>query len=122
MALSFRPACSVLHKDFQSLLTLIYTSTTKMGLVLRPSAPSPSAALAPIADLTKSVASLTTCATLFDMHGITLASDARLLAQETCEAVRSLVGSFLDNAGEDYLVSVPAPSTISLTRPAASFP
>ncbi|TFK80740.1 hypothetical protein K466DRAFT_558774 [Polyporus arcularius HHB13444] len=102
--LDSRPTCTVLSKDFQSLLTLIYTSTTKVTLVLRPSAPAPSAALAPIKDLGTSITSFATCATLFDLHGATLASDARSMAREVCEAVRALASTFVDSAGEDYLV------------------
>ncbi|RPD66363.1 hypothetical protein L226DRAFT_500670 [Lentinus tigrinus ALCF2SS1-7] len=98
------PTCAVLYKDYQSLLTLIYTSTTKVTLVLRPSAPAPSAALAPIKDLGTSITSFATCATLFDLHGVTLASDARSLARQVCEAVRALASMFVDSAGEDYLV------------------
>ncbi len=72
--------------------------------MLRPSAPAPSAALAPIKDLGTSITSFATCATLFDLHGATLASDARSLAREVCEAVRALASTFVDSAGEDYLV------------------
>ncbi|KAI0724008.1 hypothetical protein C8T65DRAFT_704651 [Cerioporus squamosus] len=102
--LDSRPACAVLHKDYQSLLTLIYTSTTKVTLVLRPSAPAPSAAIAPIKDLGTSITSFATCATLFDLHGATLASDARSLAREVCESVRALASMFVDSGGEDYLM------------------
>ena len=102
--LDSRPTCAVLYKDFQSLLTLIYTSTTKVTLVLRPSAPAPAAALAPIKDLGTSITSFATCATLFNLHGAAVASDARLLAREVCEAVRALASMFVDSAGEDYLV------------------
>ncbi|KAI0636747.1 Grap2 and cyclin-D-interacting-domain-containing protein [Trametes polyzona] len=102
--LSERPTVAVLHKDFQSLLTLIYTSTTKLTLVLRPSAPSPAAALAPIRDLGTSITSLATCASLFDLHGLTLSSDARNAAHDICDGVRSLASTFIDDAGEEYLV------------------
>ncbi|KAI0807598.1 hypothetical protein C8Q74DRAFT_75847 [Fomes fomentarius] len=64
----------------------------------------PSAALAPIKDLGTSVTSLATCATLFDLHGSTLSSEARLLACNVFEAVRTLTNMFVESAGEDYLV------------------
>ncbi|KAI0819514.1 hypothetical protein BC628DRAFT_1017674 [Trametes gibbosa] len=102
--LSDRPSCPVLQKDFQSLLTLVYTSTTKVTLVLRPSAPSPTAALAPVADLGTSLTSLATCATLFDIHGKTIASYSRQAARNVCEAVSSLAETFVDDAGKEYLV------------------
>lgn len=75
-----------------------------MTLVLRPSAPAPSAALAPIKDLASSITSFVTCASLFDLHGSTLASEVRALARDVCEAVRALSTMFVDSAGEDYLV------------------
>ncbi|KAM5534075.1 hypothetical protein V8D89_012256 [Ganoderma adspersum] len=99
-----RPALAVLHKDFQSLLTLVYTSTTKLTLVLRPSEPVPSAALAPIKDLGTSITSLATCATLFFIYGTTLASEVGLLAQDVIKAVRSLTSMFVEDGGDDYLV------------------
>lgn len=102
--LTERPSCPVLQKDYQSLLTLIYTSTTKLTLVLRPSAPAPSAALGPISDLGTSVTSLAACATLFDLHGATLSSYAREATQGICGAVKSLADTFVEDAGEEYLV------------------
>ncbi|EJF66063.1 hypothetical protein DICSQDRAFT_143418 [Dichomitus squalens LYAD-421 SS1] len=102
--LASRPTLAVIHKDFQSLLTLIYTSTTKVTLVLRPTEPAPNAALAPIRDLGTSITSLATCATLFHLYGTTLASETRLLASDVIEAVRSLAMMFVEDAGGDYLV------------------
>ncbi|OSD08630.1 hypothetical protein PYCCODRAFT_39800 [Trametes coccinea BRFM310] len=98
------PTPAVLHKDYQTLLTLIYTSTTKLTLVLRPSAPAPKAALGPISDLGAAITSIATCATLFDLHGSTLSSYARRSAREICEAVISLAGTFVEDSGEEYLV------------------
>ncbi|PCH37961.1 hypothetical protein WOLCODRAFT_87743 [Wolfiporia cocos MD-104 SS10] len=101
---SSAPSCAVLHKDYLSLLTLVYASTTKSSLTLRPQEPAYSAALGPLRDLATNITALTTCATLFDVYGFTLASDARLSAREVCEAVRALATNFLDKNGEDYLV------------------
>ena len=109
---------SVLRKDFLSLLTLIYTTSTKVALTLRPSEPAYSASLTPVQELTKHISSLTTCATLFDEHGLTLAKEVRQSAQDVCEAVRGLSQTFItitenpgnegastsSGAGEDYLV------------------
>ncbi|KAI8989657.1 hypothetical protein BD414DRAFT_521947 [Trametes punicea] len=102
--LSSSPSVAVLRKDYQTLLTLVYTSTTKLTLVLRPSAPAPTAALGPISDLGTAVTSLATCATLFDLHGSTISSYARQAAREICDAVTSLATAFIDDSGEDYLV------------------
>ncbi|KAI9057885.1 hypothetical protein FKP32DRAFT_1310487 [Trametes sanguinea] len=102
--LTSAPTPAVLHKDYNTLLTLIYTSTTKLTLVLRPSAPAPTAALGPISDLGTAITSISTCATLFDLHGSTLSSYARRSAREVCEAVISLADTFVDDSGEEYLV------------------
>ncbi|GJE90901.1 hypothetical protein PsYK624_070470 [Phanerochaete sordida] len=83
------PPLAVLRKDYLALLTLLYTNTTKASLVLRPSAPVPRAALAPLAELAKHVSALTTCATLFDAHGRTLAADARRHAADLVAHVRA---------------------------------
>ncbi|CAL1705071.1 unnamed protein product [Somion occarium] len=108
---------TVLRKDFLSLLTLVYTSSTKVALTLRPSEPAYTAALTPIRDLATHISSLTTCATLFDAHGITLAKEVRRSAQDVCEAARALSQTFVtitENAdrgssssgggSEDYLI------------------
>ncbi|KAI0664617.1 Grap2 and cyclin-D-interacting-domain-containing protein [Cubamyces menziesii] len=102
--LSSPPSSAILHKDFQSLLTLIYTSTTKLTLVLRPSAPAPKAALGPINDLGTSITSLATCATLFDLYGSTLSSYARRASREICDSVISLANTFVEDSGDEYLV------------------
>lgn len=87
-----------------SLLTLVYTSTTKVALTLRPQEPAYTAALEPLRDLAKYLTSLTACATLFDAHGATLALEARSATKQIPEAVRSLVRVLLEGEGEDYLV------------------
>ncbi|KAH9901583.1 Grap2 and cyclin-D-interacting-domain-containing protein [Cubamyces lactineus] len=102
--LSSPPPTATLHKDFQSLLTLIYTSTTKLTLVLRPSAPAPRAALGPINDLGTSITSLAACATLFDLHGSTLSAYARRASREICDSVISLANTFVEDSGDEYLV------------------
>ncbi|KAH9952133.1 hypothetical protein B0H21DRAFT_715931 [Amylocystis lapponica] len=101
---SSAPTCAVLHKDFTSLLSLTYASTTKVTLACRPPEPAYSAALAPLRDLSGNVSALTTCATLFDEHGATLAAEARLATREICQALHALAQTFLEDAGKDYLV------------------
>ncbi|KAJ3492358.1 hypothetical protein NLI96_g14 [Meripilus lineatus] len=103
---------SLLRKDFLSLLTLVYTSATRISLVLRPSEPAYSASQTPIREITAHVSGLTTCATLFDAHGKTLAETVRRSAIEVCETVASFAQGFLNTASsssdtqskEDYLV------------------
>ncbi|KAK7693718.1 hypothetical protein QCA50_003290 [Cerrena zonata] len=96
-------ALPVLRKDFLSLLTLVYNLSTKIALTLRPSEPAYTASLTPIQELTKHISSLTTCATLFDEHGVTLAKEVRQSAQDVCEAAKALSQTFITitkNSGE----------------------
>ncbi|KAI0082807.1 hypothetical protein K474DRAFT_1585213 [Panus rudis PR-1116 ss-1] len=103
---------TVLRKDFLSLLTLVYTSSTKVALSLRPSEPAYSASIDPITDLVKHTSSLATCATLFDPYGVTLAKHVRQSAKDVLEAVQSLSQTFSritsDTSqvadGDDFLV------------------
>ncbi|CCM04584.1 uncharacterized protein FIBRA_06765 [Fibroporia radiculosa] len=97
------PSSTTLRRDFISLLTLLYTSTTKLALTLRPGEPAHRAALEPLRDLAANISALTTCSTLFACCGTTLASEARSFAKNVCEAVEVLAASFLEG-GEDYLV------------------
>lgn len=94
----------MLHKDFLSLLSLVYTSITKLTLTLRPQEPVHVAALGPLRDLAANITSLTTCATLFDAHGRTLAEETKLAAKEVCETVQALAWTFLEEGGAAYLV------------------
>ncbi|KAH8106838.1 hypothetical protein BXZ70DRAFT_886088, partial [Cristinia sonorae] len=84
----------VLRKDFFSLLSLIYNSATKVSLTLRPptegTVPAYAASLPVLKEFVTHVSSLTTCATLFDEHGKTIAEDVRMFAKDVCEASRSL--------------------------------
>lgn len=100
---STNPTVAVLHKDLLSLLTLIYTATTKLTLSLRADEPAYKAALGPLQDLIANVSSVTTCATLFGAHGLTLASDVRQVVAEVCIALSALARTLLEE-GEDYLV------------------
>ena len=93
----------VLHKDLLSLLTLIYTATTKLTLSLRADEPAFKAALGPLQDLIANVSAITTCATLFDAHGLTLASDVKQIVTEVCNALSALARTLLEE-GEDHLV------------------
>ncbi|EMD38311.1 hypothetical protein CERSUDRAFT_104910 [Gelatoporia subvermispora B] len=99
------PPCAVLHKDFLSLLTLVYTSTTKLTLTLRPSEPSYTAAVGPLRDLLQHVSSLTTCATLFDAHGATLSTEVKTVARQVIDSLHSLSENFVNQGGEGYLVA-----------------
>lgn len=85
----------------------MYTSATKVALALRPAEPAYAAAAPQLTDLSRHVLSLTTCASLFDLHGLTLSRTARRLASGVLETVRALAQSLTrrDNPlSKDYLV------------------
>jgi cyclin-D1-binding protein 1 len=104
------PPLPVLRKDLASILTLIHNLTTKISLALCASEPAYTASIAPLQDLLKYVSSLTTCATLFDAHGETMAEDIRNGSRgvlENLQVFSVALGSIVergDEAGEDYLV------------------
>jgi cyclin-D1-binding protein 1 len=101
------PALDVLQKDYQSLLTLVYTTTTKASLVLRPSEPAYKASLSQLQDLAKYVSSITTCATLYDAHGATLAKAARQHTADLLEHVQALAQTLKqqdDPTSKEYLI------------------
>lgn len=101
------PPLDVLHKDYLSLLTLIYTSVTKASLVLRPSEPAYKASLSQVQELTKHVSSLTACSALFDEHGQVLAKEVRRHTTTLIENVRSLAQTLQqqdDSSNKAYLV------------------
>ncbi|KAF9451025.1 hypothetical protein P691DRAFT_773412 [Macrolepiota fuliginosa MF-IS2] len=91
----------LLHKDFLSLLSLLYASTTKLSLVLKPSSPSYTAALEPLKELSDRVAALPHCVQLLQTnHGKTLAAEANAITKDVLEAIKSLVQTFITiNAG-----------------------
>ncbi|KAF9264693.1 hypothetical protein L218DRAFT_925160 [Marasmius fiardii PR-910] len=103
-----QPSLAVIHKDFISLLSLIYASTTKLALVLNPSSPTYSAAVIPLNDLSKHISALSHCAKLFSSieHGATVTREAVDLAKNVVEAVKVLLRTFLEREQptNEYLV------------------
>jgi hypothetical protein len=107
------PHVGTLHKDFISLLSLVYAQATKLAILLKPASPTYSAAVSPAQDMSKHVVAIATCAALFDprTHGATLVSEARSTAQEVLESVTGLLQALISsltspNAEDngDYLV------------------
>ncbi|EKM55503.1 uncharacterized protein PHACADRAFT_95478, partial [Phanerochaete carnosa HHB-10118-sp] len=100
------PSLDLLRKDYLSILTLIYTNTTKASLVLRPS-PAYKASLAPLQELTKYVSSLATCTTLFDAHGLILTKEVRRHSNDLLEHVRVFAQTLQqqdDLSSKEYLI------------------
>jgi hypothetical protein len=86
----------VLHQDLISLLSLVYSSTTKLALALKPSSPDYPASLGPLRDIASHVSDLARCASLFNptIHGATLTREIASVVKDVIESVRSLVLAF----------------------------
>ncbi|KAG1782491.1 hypothetical protein EV702DRAFT_1041319 [Suillus placidus] len=109
---------AVILKDLDSLLSLIYNSSTKLALALKPSSPTYSASLPVIVDLTNHTSGITHCIHLLnpDLHGATLIKELQHEVTAILEALRAVVQTFLNlaargpsipksgSAGEEYLV------------------
>lgn len=87
---------SSLHRDFLTSLYLIYVSTTRLSLVLKPSSPSYTASLEPLKELSERIASLPYYVQRIQAHhGKTLAAEAYALARDVTEALRYLIQTFI---------------------------
>lgn len=109
---------AVILKDLDSLLSLIYNSSTKLALALKPSSPTYSASLPVIVDLTKYTTGIAHCIHLLNpnSHGATLIKEVQHEMTAILEALRAVVQTFLNlaargpsiarsgSAGEEYLV------------------
>ncbi|KAF8844967.1 hypothetical protein BDN67DRAFT_942534 [Paxillus ammoniavirescens] len=109
---------SVILKDLDSLLALIYNLATKLSLALKPSSPTYSASFPLLQDLAKHTSGVVHCMGLLqeDLHGATLIKNVTSRVKEIIEALRALIQTFLNHAargpqiadsrasGEEYLV------------------
>jgi len=109
---------SVILKDLDSLLALIYNLATKLSLALKPSSPTYSASFPLLQDLAKHTSGVVHCTGLLqeDLHGATLIKNVTNRVKEIIEALRALIQTFLNHAargpqiadsrasGEEYLV------------------
>ncbi|KAG1875298.1 hypothetical protein C8R48DRAFT_692093 [Suillus tomentosus] len=109
---------AMILKDLDALLSLIYSSSTKLSLALKPSSPTYSASLPVIADLMKYTSGIAHCIHLLnpDLHGTTLIKEVQHEVTAILEALRAVVQTFLnlaargpsiarsESAGEEYLV------------------
>ncbi|KAG1891006.1 hypothetical protein F4604DRAFT_1703824 [Suillus subluteus] len=108
---------AVIVKDLDSLISLIYNTSTKLALVLKPSSPTYSASLPVIVDLTKYTSGIAHCIHLLnpDLHGATLIKELQHEVTAIFEALRAVVQTFLNlaargpsiarnDSAEEYLV------------------
>jgi hypothetical protein len=88
---------SSLRTDFISLLSLIYSNTTKLSIALNPSNPTYSAALAPLKDLITHVAMLASNASLYlpNVHGRALFAEVHSTAKSVIMALQELAHAHL---------------------------
>ncbi|KAF8350710.1 hypothetical protein F5887DRAFT_857007, partial [Amanita rubescens] len=101
----------LIRADFLSLLAILSHNITKAALVLNPSSPSYTAAIAPLIEIAAKLTSISHCVRLLTpTHGKTFANEATSLARQVVDAVRSLAQTLNatidhpDIARDDYLV------------------
>ncbi|EAU88543.1 hypothetical protein CC1G_04249 [Coprinopsis cinerea okayama7 len=90
---------NVIHKDFLALLSLLYASTTKIALCLKPSSPTYSASITPLKDQTTHVGNLSQNVRLVRKeHGLTLLNEFKSVAKTVINPLKQLAQVFLDHA------------------------
>lgn len=115
------PGTSTLRRDLLSLLSLIHASTTKLSLTLKPSAPTYSASLPLIKDISDQTSALLHCTNLFSVnaHGATLIHETVSLVKDVIESISALLSTFLavestdsrtstGRAGDEYMIRTAA--------------
>lgn len=88
---------STLRTDFLSLLSLIYSNTTKLSIALNPSTPAYSAAIRPLKDLITHASTLASNASLFlpSVHGRTLTAEVHSVAKSVLTSLEDLASAHL---------------------------
>lgn len=90
-----------LLSDFSSLLTLLYQSTTKLAIALKPSSPTYAAALTPLKELRTNIDALASCSCSIEAErfGKALTREARWATEDVVNALQQLFAVFLNEAG-----------------------
>jgi hypothetical protein len=88
---------TTLRTDFLSILSIIYSNTTKLSIALNPSTPTHSAALRPLKDLIAHASTLASNASLFlpSVHGRTLTAEVHSVAKSVLTALENLARAHL---------------------------
>ncbi|THH17803.1 hypothetical protein EW146_g3065 [Bondarzewia mesenterica] len=111
-----------LRRDLISLLSLVYSHTTKLSIALNPATPTYKAALSPLKDLATHTSTLASNAASFDpiVHGRSLTDEVHHLVKSVFDAIQKLAQAHLSlmkegaakgkigAAGEEYLVKTAA--------------
>jgi hypothetical protein len=102
---------SSLRTDFISLLSLIYSNTTKLSIALNPSNPTYSAALIPLKDLITHSATLASNASSFlpNVHGRALIAEVHSTAKGVLTALQELAHAHL------FLLANPTSKDVAVT-------
>lgn len=105
---------SALRTDFISLLSVIYSNTTKLSIALNPSNPTYSAAVIPLKDLITYTSTLASNASSFipNVHGRALTAEIHSTARSVLTALQELVHahlSLLIKPANNDDVAVPIP-------------
>jgi hypothetical protein len=81
-----------LRTDFLSILSIVYSNTTKLSIALNPSTPTYSTAIRPLKDLIAHASTLASNASLFlpSVHGRTLNAEVHLVAKGVLTALENL--------------------------------
>ncbi|KAK0459725.1 uncharacterized protein EV420DRAFT_286608 [Desarmillaria tabescens] len=106
------PELAVIRQDFLSLLLLIYGSATKISLAMKPKAPTHSAALSPLKDISDHISALAHCTNMLlpQVHGATLVQEFNGICRDVIKSVKSLLAIFdasetrVLEPGDEYLV------------------
>ncbi|KAK0483623.1 hypothetical protein IW261DRAFT_968786 [Armillaria novae-zelandiae] len=108
------PELAVIRQDFLSLLLLVYGTTTKLSLAMKPKAPTYSAALSPLKDISDHISALAHCTNMLlpEIHGATLVQEFNNICVDVIKSVKSLLTVFdasetrVVEPGDEYLVKI----------------
>ncbi|KAF8902143.1 hypothetical protein CPB84DRAFT_1776723 [Gymnopilus junonius] len=93
---------STLRTDFLSILSIIYATTTKVALSLKPSSPQHKASLVPLKDLNNNVAALVHSIRLMrPKEGATVIGEYESIALGVISAIKSLAQALLEGETPD---------------------
>lgn len=98
--ISLEAPLETLLTDFISLLSLLYQSTTKVALTMKPSSPVYTAALTPLKDMRSQLDALASCICSLDpdKHGKALVRELRWATDDVASALHAFVSEFLDDS------------------------
>lgn len=99
------PTIDVVRKDLISIISLIYSYSTRVWIALGKQPPTPSAAVPTLQDITKHIRSLYGCTLVFrDLQGKTFAAEVQTSAMDILSAMQVLLKGYSDQRhGEEMM-------------------